>query len=261
MIRSLMVAMVIGGLMLAGCKTEKPVKPAPDKTPDKTVKAPDKTPAPVSVAGLPDGKVVVDLSKNIVTVVTTDKPIKVDGKLDEPVWKTASAMTDFVLGKGKPAPLQSRVLAAADKTNLYLAVINYEPNTNKLVCKATARDDKAIWSTDDCVEVYVDANAAKDADFYAFFVTPKNVVYDRRKVEAWDGKWESATSVVPGKAWVVEMAIPWATIGMKGAPGDKLGLMVARTERTTGKGTGSYLVPCNDEAKDTNCYPTLQVAK
>lgn len=258
--RFIPVVLVIAGLLFAGCTDEPSVGPGtgPKATPSASPKAtPKSTPAPVANGALPAGKPVGDLSKANVAVVPAAAPVKADGKLDEAIWKDASAVTEFIVGKGKPATQQTRALVAYDKDNLYIAVICMTADTGKLVAKATKHDEQQIWSGDDCVEIYLDANAAKERDFYAFFITPANAVYDRRKVEAWDGKIASATATVKNAAWVVEMAVPWTTIGMKGKTGEKLGLQIARNDRITRQ--MSYMAPCNDEAKDTTCYPTLEL--
>jgi len=209
-------------------------------------------------AGLPEGMPVADKDAGTIAVAAASGPIVVDGGLTEAAWNKAIALTGFVSGRsGKPA-VTTRVLVTYDKDRLYVAVVNEEPNTDKLVAKAQGRDGK-VWS-DDSDEIYLDPSNAKGRNYYGFFVNSKNVVYDRQRVERWDGEWNSGAKVLPGKAWTVETAIPWKTLGVTPKPGHKLGLMVARNHqanRTRGK--QFYVVPCNREAKNTSVYPVLEL--
>ncbi len=213
---------------------------------------------PAGNVGLPEGKPVADKDAKAIAVTAVAGPIVVDGKLTEAAWNEAIALADFVSGRsGKPA-VPTRVLVTYDQNNLYIGVVNEEPNTDKLVAKAEKRDGN-VWG-DDSDEIYLDPKNEKGRNYYGFFVNAKNVVYDRQRVEAWDGEWTSGTSILEGKAWTVEVAVPWKTIGVTPKPGHKFGLMVARNhhaERT--RAQQYYLVPCGAEAKNTSVYPVFEL--
>jgi hypothetical protein len=241
---SVVVCVLVG---VAGCQGPSTTEPTPAVTP---------TPPAVAASSLPDGKMVASKSTtNAVPMTATG--MKVDGVLDEPAWKDATAMGDFVLGRADKAPVQSRVLLTADADTLYLAVINDEPNTDKLVMNTKDREGP-VWE-DDCIEVYLDPNADR-GEYFGFFVNAGNVVYDRRRDEGWTAPWTSAVKVIKDKAWVVEMAIPWKSLEVTGKAGLKFGLMVARDRKAgLANSQGMYLVPCNDEAKDTDVYPVFEL--
>jgi hypothetical protein len=208
--------------------------------------------------GLPEGNLVDDKDSDSIPVTMAAAPVVVDGKLTDAAWVGAIAMTDFISGRSGKPPVGTRVLVTYDKDNLYIAVINEETETDSLVAKAEERDGN-VWS-DDSDEIYLDPRNEKAGEYYGFFVNPKNVVYDRRRVEAWDGDWTSATQVLPGKAWIAEIAIPFQTVGVTPRPGHKLGLMVARNHHAAQtQGKQFYLVPCAQEAKDTTAYPVLEL--
>jgi hypothetical protein len=207
--------------------------------------------------GLDRGEV-VESKGDVNKVEMADEPIAPDGLLNESPWSDAVAMSGFIRGADM-AKVQTRVLATYDKTNLYVAVVCEEPNTDQLVTKTTERDGE-VW-TDDCVEIYVDPTNDKQGTtgYYGFFVTPTNVVYDRTEDGTWSNtSWKSGTQVVDGKGWVAEVAVPWNVFGVTPRAGHRLGLMVARSRKA---GVRQYmtLVPCNDEAKDTTKYPVLEL--
>jgi len=198
-------------------------------------------------------------SKTAVNAVKmADGAITADGALDEAAWKSAVALTDFIRGSDRP-DVKTRVLVTYDKANLYVAVVCQEPNTDKLVTKTTERDGE-VW-TDDCVEIYIDPSNEKQGTtgYYGFFVTPKNVVYDRRRDGNWSSTaWKSGARVVDGTGWVAEVAVPFKVMGVSPKPGHKLGVMVARV-RKAGVSQYMVLVPCDNEAKDTSKYPVLEL--
>jgi hypothetical protein len=193
-----------------------------------------------------------------IPVKAAGSPVALDGKLGSPAWKGAIALTDFVVGRTQKPSVETRALVTYDKENLYVAVVCGEPDTAKLVANAKGPDG-LVWN-DDSVEVYVDPRNEKTKAYYGFFVNSKNVTYDRTRDANWSGTWSSQAGVVPGKAWIAELAIPFKTLGITPAPGHKLGVMVARVRKAgSDKGQGMYLVPCNDEAKDTKVYPVLEL--
>jgi len=209
-----------------------------------------------SVLGL--GQLMTNKDMDGIPVPRAPKPVNVNGKLDDPAWRDATALTDFVTGRSQRSEVATRVLVTYDDANLYLAVICTEPNTDKLVATATGRDGK-VWD-DDSIEVYLDPGATKKGDYYGFFVNSKNVIYDRTRDANWSGEWVSQTAVIPGIAWVAELAIPFKTLEFKAAPGCKFGMMVARLRRAgLSQDQWMYLVPCENEAKSPRVYPVLQL--
>ena len=60
----------------------------------------------------------------------TDRPLVVDGQLDEPAWQAAAWTDDFVdiLGPSQPAPrFRTRAKILWDSTNLYIGAELAEP--------------------------------------------------------------------------------------------------------------------------------------
>jgi hypothetical protein len=228
-------------LFAAGCATPGTGGAVADKAPSNPLQLGVLTPNKDAVTSLP----------------AAAAPIVADGKLDEPAWKQAAAMGDFLQGRSQRPLVDTRVLATYDKENLYLAVVCAEPATDKLVANAVGPDGK-VWS-DDGVEIYLDPGSRKTRAYYCFMVNSRNVTYDRMFMEKWNGTWASGAAVVPGKAWMVELAIPFKTLEMTPEPGRKLGLMVARNRRAGGSGEVFYLVPCDNEAKKTAVYPVVEL--
>jgi hypothetical protein len=246
--KSLAVLSVVAAAgMMAGCVTN---GTAPGKA-----AAAGKSDAGTGALAL--GKLVANKDAPI-PVPPAAKAITVDGSLSDSAWKNATAVSDFLIGRSQKSQVDTRVLLTYDKDNLYLAVVCAEPNTDKLVATATG-PDASVWN-DDEVEVYLDAKNEKGLPYFGFFVNPKGVTYDRTRDGNWSGTWTTKTAVTPGQAWVAEFAIPFKTLEVTPAPGHKMGLMVCRLRKAgLDKAQWMYLVPCNEEAKDTKAYPVLEL--
>jgi len=159
-----------------------------------------------------------------------DKPIKVDGKLDEQAWKDAPSSGLFVnTMNGGPVDQATEAKLLWDDKMLYLA---FQVADTDIWSNLTKRDDK-LW-TQECVEVMIDAD--KNGKTYVELqVAPNGTLFDtflpeyRKYEDSVDPKakqfsWNSkavAKVVVDGtlnkhedkdRGWVVEMALPLADV-------------------------------------------------
>jgi hypothetical protein len=151
-------------------------------------------------------------------VVKVEKDaIKVDGLLDDAAWKKASVADDFCNGNGEAALGKTRLLAAQDEANLYIAIEGFEAEAvlkaAALIANAGKHDDNDIWQ-DDAVEVFIDPSG-KRASYYQIIVNSKGVTWDawhnepKDEDKTWEPKYLSAVKIGE-KSWVVELALPWA---------------------------------------------------
>ena len=145
--------------------------------------------------------------------VTKEAPPKVDGVLDDAIWKTAAVFTDFKSSDGGVPKGKARLLVAQDEKTLYIAVECFEDakSLKDLVANVTEHDGADIWQ-DDEVEVYLDPTG-KAESYYQFIVNSKGVAWEAfhespDKPDAdWSPKYGCAAKV--GKeSWVVELALP-----------------------------------------------------
>jgi hypothetical protein len=160
-------------------------------------------------------------------VLRTGAPITVDGQLTE--WDGAGqASFNGVSGTANGYLLW-------DDTNLYVA---FRVTDSQLSSTQTTRDSANLWQ-DDAVEVYIDTRgdraAAMQPDDYQFIVNINNVQADLRgtgsdKDASWNAMWPSAVAPLPN-GYAVEMAIPWAQIGVTPIAGMTLGINLAVDNR------------------------------
>ena len=159
-------------------------------------------------------------------------PITVDGVLNE--WSGAPAAQFSGRSNSATAYLQW------DDTNLYVAFQVTDPRLN---ATRTARDAGDIY-LDDSVEVYVgtayDRASTMQPDDYQFLVNLNNAQGDLRgtgagKDAGWNAIWQSAVRLQgtlnanadTDGGYTVEIAIPWAQIGVIPVSGMVLGIELA----------------------------------
>jgi cellulose/xylan binding protein with CBM9 domain len=134
-----------------------------------------------------------------------------------------------------------------DANNLYVA---YQVADTRLQAVQTARDAADLW-LDDAVEVYVDtANAGADTmqpHDYQLLLNLRNVQGDLRgtgsgKDASWNATWRSAVALAgtlnndgnTDQGYAVEIAIPWAQVGVTPAFGRVFGMDLAVDDRDAG---------------------------
>jgi hypothetical protein len=170
----------------------------------------------------------------------TAKPPKLDGKLDEAVWKSAPSVGTFVdTMTGAPSALKTDAKMLWDNDNLYLAFENADTDVWSTLTK---RDDP-LWRQE-AVEVMIDADG-NGKTYIELQVAPNGTIFDsylpdvrkyendldpKRKQYDWNSKLKAVVKVDgtlnkrsdKDKGWTVEMALPLADVNGLATPGVKV---------------------------------------
>jgi hypothetical protein len=100
--------------------------------------------------------------------------ITVDGKADEPDWKTAPLAGPFVSSlKGKPQLPRTEARLLWDDTHLYVL---FTADDDDVWAQVTKPDDLKMW-TEQVFEVYLDADGS-GAEYIELQVNPRGVIFD-----------------------------------------------------------------------------------
>ena len=151
--------------------------------------------------------------------VRTQTSIDVDGRLDEPVWAEAPAITDFIQSnpaEGEPGTQPTEFRVAFDDNAIYIGAMLYDsfPITTRL-----QRHD--IGAGDfDFITVSLDSYHDHETS-YNFSTNPSRSTNDavsssgggggRRSDISWDPVWEVATQITE-VGWSAEMRIPFSQL-------------------------------------------------
>jgi hypothetical protein len=142
----------------------------------------------------------------------------IDGKLDDPAWKSAGAADAFrVAGAPAPAKRQTTVRLACDAKALYLAFECEEPQPARLRKACAARDGAAIFS-DDTVEFFFATGERVANNFWHVAINPANTVWDGMVADAQYHLDLRSAAAAGEKSWCVEVAIPWESLHLEGPP-------------------------------------------
>jgi hypothetical protein len=214
---------------------------------------PSLLPAVVVLALCAQTAAATDPAKSQMDILVAVAPPRVDGKLDDVVWKVATPVTLARTNEGGKVDkeIQTAAYCVYDKDNLYIAYHCFEPSPKNLKVTVKARDGSPIWE-DDEIEYFVDPNHdhAKPG-YFQLIVNAANVQFDNEadaRGVGWNADWESAVAVGASKDWVVELRVPFKSIEVKATPkpGEVWGMnftrhvmTVAGTPWTTWSDTGA----------------------
>ncbi|MFC1451713.1 sugar-binding protein [Verrucomicrobiota bacterium] len=187
----------------------------------------------------------IKVSPSVPGIRAATPPI-LDGALDDPAWKNAGTLSDFVSYQdGAPAGEPTSTCVTYDDTALYIGVRCTESKMEELKAEAVpdaAGSSAEVWR-DDSVEVFV-APVPGGGQYLRFAVNCAGV-----RTTSADGPWRSAVAKTQTE-WCVELALPYGTLGADPPkPGDTWGLNVGRNEQRLGETTcwsctyGSFAQP------------------
>jgi hypothetical protein len=170
--------------------------------------------------------------------------IRVDGALDEPLWKEAAVLTGFTQfepSEGAPASERTEVLVFYTPSALYLGIRAHATNPSRI--RATLAERDRILQ-DDHVQILLDTFHDRRRA-YALYVNPLGIQQDgiynegagRRREERTDFSpdflFESRGRLTP-EGYVVELRIPLKSLKFPSGKRQSWGINVLRSVAATG---------------------------
>ena len=160
------------------------------------------------------------VQKKIIAKKTNIAP-KIDGILDDTVWRSAPVATDFVelnpvAGRHEKAEQRTEVRILYDNTAIYLAARMYETDKSKVAHELTTRDN--IGNSDFIgivLDTYLDGLNAS-----GFYVTAAGVQFDAKYAPNsngnnedpnWNAVWQSKV-IIDDQGWTAEFKIPYSAL-------------------------------------------------
>ena len=142
--------------------------------------------------------------------------VTLDGELDEPVWQRAVPATDFVQQipqNGAPATQRTEVRIVYDRTTLYMGVICFDSEPDKMLRYQIRRDQ--FLSSDDRFMWVIDPFLTGQGGYH-FETNPSGLMGEGLLGPAgynrdWDGIWTERVRRTEA-GWTVEIEIPFSTL-------------------------------------------------
>jgi hypothetical protein len=138
---------------------------------------------------------------------------KIDGRLDEDVWRRAEVLTNFTQREpfsGAPATEESRVYFLFDENSLYVGCRLFDTQPHNIISELGRRE--SIYSSDR-ISLYFDT-FHNHRTGYRFAMNPYGVQEDGQisnddqSDSSWDAVWKSAARI-DSLGWVAEFEIPF----------------------------------------------------
>jgi hypothetical protein len=239
--------------------------PAPALPPPSTVSVPGLS---VPIFGPPPPELPATSARDAagrltMRAVKLPAPLKIDGRLDEAVYATVPAVTDFIQmdpQAGAPATQKTEYWVFYDDKNLYAVVRAYESNLRGMVANEMRRDAVMLTQNE-----YV--NFSFDT-FYdrrnsqLFLVSPTGgrmdgqLTSERQYNGDWNPVWTLRTSRFEG-GWTAEASIPFRSLRYRPGKDQVWGLHVSRFNRW--KNEIAYPIPM-DRARGASGAFQMSVA-
>ncbi|MCP5112620.1 MAG: carbohydrate binding family 9 domain-containing protein, partial [bacterium] len=150
--------------------------------------------------------------------------VRVDGVLDDDIWREAQAIGDFVQAEphaGQPPTEPTDVRLAFSDDALYIGIRCFDSVPKSIMATEMVRDARLYF--DDRVELLLDTFHDRRNGYY-FATNPAGALSDGRITEnsspdmSWDGIWNVRTHV-DDQGWTAEFEIPFKTLAFN--PGQK----------------------------------------
>ncbi len=208
-----------------------------------------------TLAQLPDaGAYDHDAQAPLAQAVRIHEPIVIDGVLDEPVWMTAPAISDFIQtvpNEGAPVSERTEVRFLYDDDNIYVGAWLWDEGE---ILTRLARRDAGVPDADFFVVLFDSYHDHRTA--YRFATSPSGMKRDEIVTggygqggggfgdTSWDPIWEIRTSITD-EGWFVEMRVPFSQLRYRGDEVQHWGLQVERKIRRKGEDTVWAFTPRN----------------
>ncbi len=166
-----------------------------------------------------------------------DTPPVLDGRLDDPQWRDAAPTRGFVQSdpaEGSPMTEDTEIRVLFDRDNLYLGVHCFDRDTAGIVVNELQRDFDSYESDafGFAFDPFLDRRSG-----YNFFVNPGGARRDTQTFSdgrytnlQWDGIWDARAMIV-ADGWVIEIVMPFKTLGLKAANVRGMGINFKRRIR------------------------------
>jgi hypothetical protein len=148
-------------------------------------------------------------------------PITIDGKLDEPAWTGAAAVSlQFLWESQTGAKQATRARLLWDAQALY---VGFDAEDTDINAQFLNRDDPTYQ--DDAVEIFINPDPKQETVYYGFEMNVRGVLYDylnynsRTLFKRWDATGMKIATSIRGTmnlrtdtdgGWSLEASIPWA---------------------------------------------------
>ena len=195
-------------------------------------------------------------NSSTVNAVRITTPLRVDGQLDEPLYREITPLSDFTQvepAAGAPATERTELWLAYDADNVYVTFRVWDDRMDRLVATEMRRDNGNIWTGNDVVvfvfDTFHDRRSSISFTVNAIGGRADGQVINERQYNAdWNPVWELKTGRFDG-GWTMEAAIPFKSIRYASGAAQVWGVNAMRVKRLTNEISTLARVPPSQGAQ------------
>jgi hypothetical protein len=185
---------------------------------------------PATYARAADGRVTI-------RAIRLTEPLRLDGLLDEAVYRDNAPATDFVQQEpqeGQPATERTEAWVMFDEDHVYVAARCFDSQPGRMVVNEMRRDSQTIFNNENFT-VALDPFYDRRSGFF-FQTNPLSAIRDqevgseRENNNDWNTVWD-ARATRSDQGWIVEVAIPFRSLRYKRPGAQAWGINLRRTIR------------------------------
>ena len=180
-----------------------------------------------------------------VTAHRAAQPIRIDGRLDEEIYRTTPPITGFVQQEPdefKPATEKTEAWIFFDEDTVYISARNWETHPERRVANEMRRDTSQLRQNDSFGVMFDTFHDKRNG--YIFYANAIGGLADSQVTDEgppnvdWNTVWEVRTANFDG-GWTIEMAIPFKSLRYQPGSDQVWGINLRRVVRW--KNEWSYL--------------------
>ena len=153
-----------------------------------------------------------------VRAVRLKDPLRMDGRLDEAVYRSVPAISDFVQMEphsGLPATEKTELWILFDDSNVYVTFRCWETHPERMVVKEMRHDNSNLWMGENVAFMFDTFHDRRNG--VEFGVTPSGGRYEGQVTNEryYYGDWNPVWTVAVGRfqgGWIAETAIPFKSL-------------------------------------------------
>ncbi len=179
---------------------------------------------------------------------TASRPLRIDGRLDEEVYRTIAPISDFIQqepDEGQPATEKTEAWILFDDVNLYICARNWDSHPEREIANELRRDSGNILGNENltfAIDTLHDRRNGYVFQTNALGALRDMAVTDDQQNQAWNGIWSVKTARFEN-GWTVEVAIPFKTLRYRGSGPQTWGINLRRLVKWKNEFSYLSLVP------------------
>ncbi len=183
-----------------------------------------------------------------VRAVRVESPLRIDGRLEEEVYRTVDPISDFIQqepDEGQPATEKTEAWILFDDVHLYICARNWDSHPEREIANELRRDNGNILGNENFTFVIDTLHDRRNGYLFqtnALGALRDMTVTDDQQNSAWNGIWYVKTGRFEN-GWTMEVAIPFKSLRYGGSGPQTWGINLRRLVKWKNEFSYLSLVP------------------